>query len=399
MSLIGSFKLLLTSVQPSSTLREGMKVVLGGEHILTCCSTVSKILRQKDKYMKPQQPKEEVTSPGKKPKVKQPDVEKTLANWARNQQRKGQPISTDELRKQVLMFTSGRNDQQAFTSTVWLDKFRQKYLSGDSRSRTRENTVDTSTTHSDTLNNSPISSNGFVSPSMSAIEDSAHGHYKSERSEEIFEFDSPSLLHAFSSDMNASSEALMSPLTPELNRDQFPEDISAEMSFPRQRSMTLPHLAPAVTAQTLAATAAIPPLPVRTMTTIREHKHTSVDPRSTMKRHKSVPDIHDTEIVRYSTMQPPPVPRSADISPVSVPGSPLHQDETIRALHNIKRLLEQRPDVAEPDDYVMIGKLMEKLKLLRSPTGTPILPGGMHPIDMMDSPRLSKKRTVVEMSM
>ena len=358
--------------------------------------------------MKPQ-PKEEATSPGKKTKVKLPDVEKTLANWARNQQKNGKPISTDELRKQVLMFTSGRTDQQSFTTTEWLEKFQQRYLSGSRRHGSREDTAETSTSHSETLDNSPLSSNGLVSPPMSAIEDS--GHRTTGRSDDVFDFDaveyeqSPSLPHGFPSDGNVSSEALMSPLSPEIGRDdfnnQFSGEPSADMSFPRQRSMTLPHLAAASKSRPASSETNGPPLPVRSMTTSNEHRQTSIDPRQTMKRHKSVPDIHDTEAVRYSTMQPPPLPRSADMSPVGMPGSPSHQDETILALHNIKRLLEQRPDVAEPDDYVMIGKLMEKLKLLRSrsPAGTPILPGGMHAIDMADSPRLSKKRTVVEMSM
>jgi hypothetical protein len=114
-----------------------------------------------------------------------------------------------------------------------------------------------------------------------------------------------------------------------------------------------------------------------------------------MKRHKSVPDIHYPEQVRFSSMQPPPLPRSADTSPVSVPASPA-EDENIRALHAIKVLLEQHPNVAEPDDYLAIGKLMQKLKLLRP--AAPLLPGGMHPIDIMDSPRISKKRTILGIS-
>ena len=355
--------------------------------------------------MKPQ-PKEEVTSPGRKMKVKLPDVEKTLANWARNQQKKGQPITTEELRKQVLMFTSGRNDQQTFTSTEWLEKFQRKYLSGNSRSGSREDTAETSTSHSETLDNSPVSSNGLVSPPMSALEDPGQSR-RFTRADDVFDFDaveyedSPSLPHGFSSDLSVSSELLMSPASPEMSRDyissHFKEETPTEMSFPRQRSMTLPHLAAGIKPRPASSDTSMPPLPVRSLTTVNEHKQSSIDPRQTMKRHKSVPDIHDTEAVRYTTMRPPPIPKSADISPISMPGSPSHQDETLLALHNIKRLLEQRPDVAEPDDYVMIGKLMEKLKLLRarSPTGTPILPGGMIPIG---SPRLSKKRTVIEMS-
>lgn len=358
--------------------------------------------------MKPQA-KEEVTSPGKKPKVKLPDVEKTLCNWARNQQQKGLPVTTEELRKQVLMFTSGRNDQQTYTNTAWLERFQKRYLAGDSRSGSREDTTETSTSVSETLDNSPVSSNGLVSPPMSAVEDNQASRRVPGRSDEMFDFevneyeDSPSLPYGFASDTGYSSEALLSPVSVkhEYVSSQFTEDPSADASIPRQRSMTLPHLAAAPANRHITSDRPVPPLPIRATTSANEQRHTtSVDPRQMMKRHKSVPDIHDAEVVRYSTMQPPPIPRSADISPISMPSSPGQQDETIRALHNIKKLLEQRPDVAEPDDYVMIGKLMEKLKLLRNSSSvSPMLPGGMHPIDMADSPRLSKKRTVVEMSM
>lgn len=353
-------------------------------------------------------PKEEASSPGKKTKAKQPDVEKTLINWSRNQQRRGLPITTDELRKQVLMFTSGRTDQSSYTSTEWLENFQRKHISGSSSSTSREATAEPSTSHSETLDSSPVSDNGLVSPPMSAIEDS--GHRRSGLSDDGFDFkieyeESPLLSHGFSSDGQVNSDALMSPLSPELSRDyvsiQYSDSINSDASYSRQRSMTLPHLVAGASPRPASSDRSMPPLPARAMTTINEHKSASIDPRQTMKRHKSVPDIHDTEVVRYSTMQPPPIPRSADISPVSIPASPMDQDGTIRALHDIKKLLEQRPDVAEPDDYVMIGKLMEKLKLLRtrSPTGTPALSSRMHRFDVADSPRLSKKRTVLEMSM
>lgn len=351
-------------------------------------------------------PKEEATSPGKKTKAKQPDVEKTLINWSRNQQKRGLPITTEELRKQVLMFTSGRDDQASYTSTEWLENFQRKYISGSSSSPSRETTAETGISHSETLDSSPISENGLVSPPMSAIEESS----LRKSPEDAFDFkieyeQSPMLPHGFSSDDQAISDTLMSPLSPEMNRDyvsiQYSDSVTSDSSYSRQRSMTLPHLAPGASPRPQSSGRSIPPLPTRALTTINEHKAISIDPRQTMKRHKSVPDIHDAEVVRYSTMQPPPIPRSADISPVSYAASPVYQDDTIRALHDIKKLLEQRPDVAEPDDYVMIGKLMEKLKLLktRSPTGTPSLSGRMHRFEAADSPRISKKRTVLEMSM
>lgn len=362
---------------------------------------MSKILRQKEKYMK-QQPKEEVTSPGRKTKVKLPDVEKTLANWARNQQKKGAVVTNEELRKQVLMFSAGRSDHQTLSSTSWLENFKQKYLSGpDARSNRDLDTADSSTTQSETFDNSPSSSDGLMSPPMSAIEDT-----KGERSDDMFDFgprdyESSGPFHLVSGSLSSTSDAVLSPLSPSLGRNHIlnslhlAEDTPTELTFPRQRSQTLPQVAPSSRPVSSGNNA---PVILTRSNTIVEAKPLAVDPRQTMKRHKSVPDIHDAESIRFSSMQPPPIPRSADISPVSHPGSPVMQDETIRALHTIKKLLEQRPDVAEPDDYVMIGKLMEKLKLLRSPTNTPILPGGMHAMDIMDSPRISKKRTMLEMS-
>lgn len=365
------------------------------------CSTVSKILRQKDKYMNPPPPKEEVSSPGKKTKAKQPDFEKTLTNWVRNQQRKGQPVTHDELRDQVRKLSFSRSDQALFSSPTWLEKFKQKNGLGES--------VDSSTTsHSATpINASPESSNGLVSPPMSAIdEQSRQTAVKSDQSDEYFDFeskdeyDSPALTQHSMSELD---RPILSPMSPDLSRDEheLPELAMDDSAFSvttsnRQRSQTFPHLVdlpnssrPSSSHKSL--------MPVRSMTSSLDSRPTAVDPRQMMKRHKSVPDIHDTEPIRFSSMQPPPLPKSADMSPISGPATP-SEDDNIRALHTIKELLEKNPGVADSDDYIAIGKLMEKLKLLRSPSQTPQLPGGMHPVDILDSPRLSKKRTILGIS-
>lgn len=46
-------------------------------------STVSKVLRQKEKYLLQQE--EGSRSPAKRSKGRSPDIERALANWARNQ--------------------------------------------------------------------------------------------------------------------------------------------------------------------------------------------------------------------------------------------------------------------------------------------------------------------------
>lgn len=348
-----------------------------------------------------QTPKDEVVSPGKKVKSKVGDIEKTLMNWARNQQQKtGRAVTNADLRKQVLMFSAGRNEHGALYNDTWVEKFKTRYLSTEGDS-SHESAAESSTTQSETMENSPTSSDGMASPDLTSNELPSR-LFKSERADHLFEFEqSPSLPHGFSP-ASPSPRIGFSPLSPDYTRmqtDVWPvnEITPTEATFPRQRSVTLPQLIPIEPAKAVAITSLS-----RSVVNIQPPTPRNVDPRQTMKRHKSVPDIHEaeTEAVRYSSMQPPPLPRSADISPVGGPiSASSSHEETFRALRQIQKMLESRPDVAEPDDYVMIGKLTEKLKLLRSPSlgSTPVLPGGMVALENASSPRTSKKRTL-EMS-
>ena len=361
--------------------------------------------------MHPPPPKEEATSPGKKSKAKLPDFEKTLTNWVRNQQKKGLPITDGDLRKQARVFSFSRSDQALLSSPSWLEKFKQKH-----GLRRCSDSVDSSTTsYTETpLDASPASSNGELASSpMSPSSDHHRRAVKDDQSDDYFDFESrdsyrgsPTLTHASISEMERSlSRRIMSSLSPAAIRegDELP-DLPMDDSFitggsNRQRSQTVPHLTDFSGNARPVSAGKQPGIPMRSMTSSLNSRPTAVDPRQTMKRHKSVPDIHDADPIRFSSMQPPPLPKSADMSPVSNPTSP-SEDDNIKALHSIKKLLESNPGVADSDDYIAIGKLMEKLKLLRSPSITPQLPGGMHPVDILDSPRLSKskKRTIMGIS-
>lgn len=380
---------------------------------LTCNSTVSKILRQRDKYMHPQ-PKEESASPGKKSKAKLPDFEKTLTNWVKNQQKRGLPITDEDLRKQAQVFSFSRSDQAVVSSASWLDKFKRKNrLGATSKGDGNATPLDSSIASASRSPSgvSPLSSDGLVSPPMSAIDELGNDAVtKSEDTPDYFDFEkakatfdqSPTLSQEFGDSLEHSSRNILSPISPELAADdqdgmaplELPEDAVGLSS--RQRSQTYPHL-PSFGAGSRPSSShqKAPALPMRSLTSGSESTPSAIDPRQMMKRHKSVPDIHYPEQPRFTSMQPPPLPRSADTSPVSNPSSP-SEDDNIRALRTIQKLLEQNPNVAEPADYIAIGKLMEKLKLLRP--ATTMLPGGMHPIDIVDSPRMSKKRTYVGIS-
>jgi len=373
--------------------------------MLTCHSTVSKILRQRDKYMHPQ-PKEESASPGKKSKAKLPDFEKTLSNWVRNQQKKGLPITDEDLRKQAQVFSFSRSDQAVVSSIAWLEKFKRKNrLAAPLKSEGIATLLDSgsaSATQSP-LEASPGSSDGLVSPPMSAIDGLGNdAATKSEHTQDFFDFDkakasfgqSPILSQDFQDNLEQACENVLSPMSPEIVERalELLDMPDGAMGIPgRQRSQTYPHV-PSFGGGSRPSSSPqkAPALPVRSLTSVSEIAPSAIDPRQMMKRHKSVPDIHYPEQPRFSSMQPPPLPRSADTSPVGDSLSP-SEDDNIRALKAIKELLQQNPNVAEPDDYMAIGKLMEKLKILRPAAA--ILPGAMHPIDMVDSPRLSKKRT------
>src|ERR1700753_1296001 len=90
-------------------------------------STVSKVLRNKEKYLHQD---EGNRSPARKPKGKFPDIERALANWAKNHQKQGLPMSDALIKEKLHHFslTVGNSEAhiKAANSTSWLEKFKQK---------------------------------------------------------------------------------------------------------------------------------------------------------------------------------------------------------------------------------------------------------------------------------
>lgn len=94
-----------------------------------------------------------------------------------------------------------------------------------------------------------------------------------------------------------------------------------------------------------------------------------------------------------TSMQPPPLPAltpvttTQQISPVSpsstngtAPSSP-SQEDARKALELVMSFFQHQPSgFVEPQEYVTIGKLMEKLRLQRSGSIGENLPGGLHRI-------------------
>jgi hypothetical protein len=382
-------------------------------------STVSKVLRQKEKYLNPD---DGSRSPIKRAKGRVPDIEKALSNWARNYQRGGYPINDEMIQEKALFFASTcgcPEGKDKVLTAAWLERFKQKNnLMGatsrrgsldarrsGSNSPTRINTNFSGATNSPKAH-SPISpTNVFGSPiSPGQSPDRVkreydtvpelsggylHGHSKSTTS-----------LDTSSSGMISPSSTLVSdsPFTP-TSQSRLPYSGSNNSNNNRPRSSTFPlPIDPTLitadhsidrdskTDPRKAGPVAILESPLE-FDDEQSQAFKGKDPRKLIKRNRSNPEI------TTKSMQPPPVvSKSATVSPISAPGSPT-QDEARQALELVMNYFQHQPSGLAAQEYVTIGKLMERLELAKS-QGYNFL-GGLPRIDEHDDgPRVTKKRSI-----
>lgn len=387
-------------------------------------STVSKVLRQKEKYLFPLDGSQ---SPAKKSKGKFPDIERALSNWARNESRK-YSLTDNMIREKARFFaaTVGNNESQSqLNSTAWLEKFKQKNnLVGGrlkkSPTESRPNfpedginglaVVDSSTTSAThtSAEMSPMSPDD-ISPTTS---DSSHGTAKHDVSDGFFDFagmgyrhnhsQSATATHIGYSGISVAPQLVSSPTSPQLTDAGGISPFTAESTrlpplaynFSRPRSQTVPNLnlepaaskadfpdeiTPKLSDPSAMTNMLEPPL---------DEKPILTNPFDGMKRTNSFPG-------RDSTMPPLAVLKSEAASPVTSPVCSPTQQEARRALELVMTFFQSQPaGIVEPNEYVTMGKLMQKLELAQSPDGAPSLPGGLHRIDEEEGQRVTKKRSI-----
>ena len=91
-------------------------------------STVSKVLRHRDQYLKRDQ--EPDTAALKRGKGKHPDFDRTLSNFVRRQQQSGFDVSDEEILEQARLFAHASGNQESLSGNLtssWLQKFKQKH--------------------------------------------------------------------------------------------------------------------------------------------------------------------------------------------------------------------------------------------------------------------------------
>jgi hypothetical protein len=349
-----------------------------------------------------------------------PDIEKALVNWARNYQRRGQPLNDEIIREKALFFASTcgcPEGKEKVLTSVWLEKFKQKNgllgakvrkgsfgIRSGSNSPTRINTDSASS-----ASHSPCSPpNGLaspLSPDQNNIKQEAdilpeltggyqHGHSKSTTS------------------LDTSSTTMTSPTSTMVSDSPFTPTSQARLpsghNMSRPRSQTFPLGIP-VDPSLLIADESMSAQCTKTEgdshlgVTILEsplemddHQARTIkgaQPPTTIKRNRSNPEIKTT------SMQPPPsASKSTTTSPISAGGAPKSptQDEARSALELVMNYFQHQPAGLAAQEFMTIGKLMERLELAKSHQST--LLGGLTRIDEHDDvPRLTKKRSIHNM--
>ncbi|KAK5125318.1 hypothetical protein LTR85_000427 [Meristemomyces frigidus] len=369
-------------------------------------STVSKVLRQKEKYLFQDDGSH---SPIKRAKGRSPDIERALAVWAKNQERKGLPLTEEVIRDKARAFaatTTTPENQQILTSS-WIEKFKLKNNLLGARSRKSslapedaENISAAASSSHTPGGTSPISPQGVGSPSPIDLH--------SARSQESLKHGSPdgyiefgsrhrpfhsqsatSLNSAFTDTAPSSfSPGPLSPTSPFYTPDSgtapgpfipsaplttrpIVPAISSSNSQ-RPRSQTFPLLENYMMSGSSEATT---PKYV-TSHGLDSPMEEAPDPLSSIgtAMHIAVPRAHSNTISPAEMMRPPPLPAhvlAADIKRELTPAtsasslrSATSPEEALRALEVVHGFFQQQPEgFLDFDESVTIGKLMEKVKL------------------------------------
>jgi hypothetical protein len=377
-------------------------------------STVSKVLRQREKYLFPE---DRSLSPVKRAKGKFPDIERALSNWVRNMQKQGHPLTDSAIKEKARFFatTVGNNESHLKTnSTSWLEKFKQKNGIGGAkltRRASETNISDSGSLAPDSAGGSasqtpngisPTSPSGLPSPSplsgSKSNEDlrseSINGYLEFGQENSAYRHSNSqsttSLSSAFTDNNPASfSAGAASPTAP----FSFSPDSSGWMpsqqsrlpppgnAFQRPRSQTFPMLG--IDPSFISSQTNEPLTPKYNATapsSALDSPIHEIGPPFGMDSAISSPPLHHSS--SNGSMAPPstgtPITGLQSPPGSSAPSSPT-QDDARRALDTLLNFFNQAPNgLVDQNEYMTVLKLTEKLRL-NAP-----LPGGLHRIAEQD---------------
>jgi len=344
-------------------------------------STVSKVLRQKEKYLYQD---DGSRSPIRKSKGKFPDIERALSNWARNHQRQGYQLTDAIIRDKARFFAQTVGNSESHlkaNSTSWLEKFKQKnHLMG---AKSRKGSI---AEESEGASNPPSNAQtpGALSP-ISPDDDSpvvpnlaakkSEDNVKVEGSD-TFDFSSRTPYNSQSTTSLSTvftEQGPTSPTSPFFTPDsacgpnpfignrQASNGQPGSNGFQRPRSQTFPLLVGVEQyASPPASTDALTPKFISSAA-LDSPMAEMCDPLTSIDEAMSVSPSQLS-----NSMQPPPLPTTSPggFKSTGSPTSP-SQEEAARALELVMSFFKsQSGDFAvAPEEYMTIGKLMEKLRI------------------------------------
>ncbi|TDZ23609.1 Tigger transposable element-derived protein 6 [Colletotrichum orbiculare MAFF 240422] len=130
-------------------------------------STVSKVLRNKEKYLNPEADRSQSPAGRRHVKGKFPDIDRAVTSWYRRQHSAGLSPGDDEILEQARHFsrtTHGGSDagQTKSINTTWLERFKQRNILVAGRLSRRAS--ETNITHHSKLSGSPSVGVSSISP-------------------------------------------------------------------------------------------------------------------------------------------------------------------------------------------------------------------------------------------
>ena len=352
-------------------------------------STVSKVLRQKEKYLVAEDGRR---SPVKKSKSKFPDIERTLTNWAKNRLSEQLPIDDDLIRDEARKFAATLGSAECnnhINDPVWLEKFKQRNHLPGARPRREKITVDSLSPKSGSLTPNGISPTvGWDGMPINHVKEElktkspdsmfdnvnpwGHAHSQSTTSlgscfsDASYDFRSPTSPY-----FSPMSSCGPSPAMPAQKAPRLPTLAPAKL----HRRQTVPMISGSGNVSPDSATSRHPPHllpPPSTLDTSHDEMDISpigIDtsiahtrPSTTIPTHSTTNSASTTATSPFS-MGPP----STNISPsigsttspttsTSSPSAPPSHDEARAALETLKKFIEHQPNGSiVAHDFLVMG--------------------------------------------
>jgi hypothetical protein len=366
-----------------------------------CHSTVSKVLRNREKYLSQDDGTKNQIKPGRK----FPDIERAVANWVKNEKRHGRAVTDDQIFDQFKHFarTVVNSDQQLKgVNNTWLEAFKQKNgLSPKSRKGSSASELDvkpSSENLSPELTPTSPQAKRDASPSgvgTSSEQKQPAKKMKSESppvgaTESIYGHRPYASIggaltdvssHSFSPETMSPTPSFFSGINPFTGQQSTNSSLQTPNSAGyRPRSQTFPIAASNDTGSySSTPTSSEAQLSGFMISQSGQRYEPTTDSATASTQESFLPtprSIDDgiTSPAMTASISSPNI----DAAQISLPASP-SLDETRRALEVVWSFFSNRHQSLAPEEVAAMGSLMDKLKL--QPVHIGSVPRGLHSIN------------------